>query len=314
MKVLLNLSLEERHVEQIQSVAEQVELVRPTASEELLEAVEEAVVLFGEFDGDLFQRARCLRWVQSAAAGVDGLLFPELVDSEVILVSAKGTVGSHLADHAMALLLGLTRGIAWALRKPDWDQRWPIRNASWELAGRKMGIVGLGGTGRDLALRARGFGMRVLAVDPEEVEVPECVESCWSMDRFYDLLAEVDVVAICAPLTRETEGMFDRKAFQRMREHALLINVTRGKIVLEDALVDALEQGMIGGAGLDVTPREPLPQEHSLWHMGNVIITPHTAGGSPHRLDRIVGFFAENLGRWLAGDPLLGVIDKHKGY
>ncbi len=314
MKVLLNLSLEERHVEQIQSVAEQVELVRPTASEELLEAVEEAVVLFGEFDGDLFQRARCLRWVQSAAAGVDGLLFPELVDSEVILVSAKGTVGSHLADHAMALLLGLTRGIAWALRKPDWDQRWPIRNASWELAGRKMGIVGLGGTGRDLALRARGFGMQVLAVDPEEVEVPECVESCWSMDRFYDLLAEVDVVAICAPLTRETEGMFDRKAFQRMREHALLINVTRGKIVLEDALIDALEQGMIGGAGLDVTPREPLPQEHSLWHMENVIITPHTAGGSPHRLDRIVEFFAENLGRWLAGDPLLGVIDKHKGY
>ena len=314
MKVLLNLALEDRHVAQIQAVADQVELIRPEASEAVLEAVEEAVVVFGEFDRDLFQRARCLRWVQSAAAGVDGMLFPELVDSEVILVSAKGTVGSHLADHAMALLLGLTRGIAWAIRKPDWKQRWPIRNASWELGGRKMGIVGLGGTGRDLALRARGFGMRVLAVDPEEVEVPDCVESCWSMGRFYDLLAEVDVVAICAPLTRETVGLFDREAFQRMQEHALLINVTRGKIVREDALIEALEQGLIGGAGLDVTPQEPLPQDHPLWHMENVIITPHTAGGSPNRQDRIVNFFAENLGRWLAGDSLQGVIDKNKGY
>ena len=177
-----------------------------------------------------------------------------------------------------------------------------------------MGIVGLGGTGRDLADRAQGFGMRIVAVDTEDVEVPDNVEACWKRDRFYDLLEHSDVVAICAPLTAETEGMFDEQAFARMRSHALLINVTRGKIVNEQALIEALRKGVIGGAGLDVTPQEPLPEDHPLWSMENVIITPHAAGGSPNRLDRIVELFCENLRRLLAGQPLLSVIDKRKGY
>ena len=156
--------------------------------------------------------------------------------------------------------------------------------------------------------------MAVVAVDPEDVDVPESVEACWEMDCFYELLERSDVVAICAPLTAETEGMFDEKAFARMRNHALLINVARGKIVNENALMDALEKGEIGGAGLDVTPQEPLPDEHQLWRMHNVIITPHVAGGSPNRRDRLVQLFCENLRRILASEPLLSVIDKRKGY
>ena len=144
-----------------------------------------------------------------------------------------------------------------------------------------MGIVGLGGTGRHLALLASGFGMRIIAVDPEEVDLPDHVESCWKMDRFHDLLSQSDVVGVCAPLTSETEGMFDRAAFAAMPNYALLINVTRGKIVEEAALMEALKGGTIGGAGLDVTPQEPLPPDHPLWNMDNVIVTPHTAGGSP---------------------------------
>ena len=127
----------------------------------------------------MFARADKLRWVQATGAGVDSSLFPELVESDVIFTSAKGTVGEHLAEHAMALLLGLTRGIATAIRKPSWDQRMPIRDAAWELVGLTMGIVGLGGTGREVAKRAHGFGMRIVAVDPEEVEVPHNVEACW---------------------------------------------------------------------------------------------------------------------------------------
>ena len=135
-----------------------------------------------------------------------------------------------------------------------------------------------------------------------------------SMDRFYDLLDQSDVVMICAPLTAETKGMFDEQAFARMRSHALLINVTRGKIVNEMALMEALRKGKIGGAGLDVTPQKPLPENHPLWRMENVIVTPHAAGGSPNRMDRIVDLFCENLRRFLADKPLLSVIDKSKGY
>ena len=314
MNVLLNLPLEDRHVEQIRAVSPDLELMQLGSEGEVLEAMPDVEVVFGELSDEMFYRGDKLRWVQVTGAGVDSRLFPDFVESDVVLTSAKGTVGVHLAEHAMALLLGLTRGIHTALRKMNWDQRMPIRNASWELVDRTMGIVGLGGTGRDLAGQAKGFGMRIIAVDPEDVELPDSVESCWKMDRFHDLLEQSDVVAVCAPLTPETEGMFGREAFAKMQSHALLINVTRGKIVDEAALMDALERGEIGGAGLDVVQQEPLPLDHPLWRMDNVIITPHAAGGSPNRPDRIVNLFCENLGRLIADEPLLSVIDKRKGY
>jgi phosphoglycerate dehydrogenase-like enzyme len=274
----------------------------------------EIEVVCGEIDREMFARREKLRWMQSWGAGVDGVLHPELVESDVVLCSAKGTVGVHLAEHAMALLLGLTRGIHTAVRHPSWDQRFPIRAVQWELIDRTLGIVGLGGTGRALAQRAGAFGMRIIAVDAVGVEELEEVEVCWGMEHFGELLEQSDVVAVCAPLTAETEGLFDQEAFARMRSHALLINVTRGKIVDEEALLAALTEGQIGGAGLDVVPQEPLPEDHPLWRLENAIITPHTAGGSPNRDGRIVKLFCENLRRYLAGEELLSVIDKRKGY
>ncbi len=313
-KVLINTDLDDSLIQQIREVSEEVEVTTASSEGEALEIMPEVEVVLGPTTPAMFDRGDRLRWVQNLGAGVDGVIFPKFLESDVVLTSAKGIVGIHLADHAMALLLALTRGIATAVRKPSFSQRWPIRAASWELAGRTMGIVGLGGTGQALALRAAGFGMRIIAVDPEDVEAPDSVESCWKMDRFHDLLAESDVVAVCAPLTRETAGMFDAEAFRRMRNHAMLINVTRGRIVDETALMHALEQGQIGGAGLDVVPQEPLPEAHPLWHMPNVVITPHTAGGSPHRIGRTVDLFCDNLARHIAGRPMKSVIDKRKGY
>ncbi len=315
MNVLLRMDLEEPLVDNIRRVNEKVRVVRAESETEALEVMPEIEVVCGETTREMFTRRRQLAWIQSWGAGVDGLLYPELVESDVVLCSAKGTVGVHLADHAMALLLGLARGIHTALRNPDWEEiRWTIRDASWELVDRTMGIVGLGGTGRELARRASAFGMRVVAVDPEDVDVPPEVEACWNMDRFHPLLEQSDVVAICAPLTAETEGLFDREAFTRMRNHALLINVTRGRIVDEASLLEALDRKQIGGAGLDVVPREPLPSGHPLWKMDNVLITPHTAGGSPNRDGRCVALFCDNLRRYMDGLPLLSVIDKRKGY
>ena len=314
MKILINTDTTPEQQQQIESVSDDLLLVHPQNSEEALREIVDTDVVLGGFNRSLFENAKQLKWVQVLSAGVDGLLFPEFVKSDVILTSAKGFVGPHLADQTWALLLGLLRGVGRSVRERTWDNRMSIRLATWELSEQTLGIVGLGGTGIDVARRAQGFDMRVIAVDPEAVEAPSFVHEVWKMDRFHELLAESDVVAICAPLTPETHGMFDDAAFEQMKSHALLINVTRGKIVDGLALIRALTSGSIGGAGLDVTPEEPLPTDSPLWDMPNVIITPHVAGGSPIRLDRSVGLFCDNLERLLVGKPLLSVIDKEKGY
>ena len=252
--------------------------------------------------------------MQTEGAGIDNLLFSEFVESPIILTSAKGTVGPHLADHTWALLLGLLRGVGRAVRERTWDNRMSIRRESWELGGATLGIVGLGGVGIEVARRAGGFGMEVIAVDPEPLEKPDFVREIWGTDRFYDLLEQSDVVSVCCPLTQRTRGLFDREAFRHMKPGALLVNVTRGPIIDGDALLEALEQGLISGAGLDVTSPEPLPADSPLWDHPHVIITPHASGGSPLRLDRTIDLFCENLRRFSDGRELLSVIDKQKGY
>lgn len=314
MKILINTQITSEQQHQIEFISDALHLVKPHDSEEALREIVDADIVFGGFSRSLFENAKQLKWIQVLSAGVDGLLFPEFVESDIILTSAKGFVGPHLADQTWALILGLLRGIGRSVRERTWDNRMSIRLATWELSERTLGIVGLGGTGIDVARRAQGFDMRVIAIDPEPVEAPSYVHEVWKMNRFHDLLAESDIVSICAPLTPETHGMFDDAAFEQMKSHALLINVTRGKIVDGPALLRALTSGSIGGAGLDVTPEEPLPADSPLWDMPNVIITPHVAGGSPIRLDRTVALFCDNLERLLVGKPLLSVIDKQKGY
>jgi len=275
--------------------------------------IPDADVLFGRVPNDVYLNARRLRYYHSIGAGVDAILSHELVESDVIVASEKGQVGVHLAEHAFALLLGLTRGLHTALRRNDWTLREPIRREQRELYEQTMGILGLGGTGRDVARRALAFGMRVLAVDIEDVPAEPGV-TLWKTDRLHDLLAESDVVVIALPLTKATHHLFTRDLFRRMRRHAILINVTRGAIVYGEDLARALDEGLIWGAGLDVTDPEPLPPGHPFWTHPRVIVTPHTAGGSPRRAGRAIDTFVENLRRLREGRPLLAVIDKRKGY
>lgn len=276
--------------------------------------IEDADVAFGYLAPEVLPRAKKLRWLQSVGAGVDAQLYPDFVASPITLTSEKGLVGPHLAEHAIGLLLALTRGIATAIRVKRWDARIGIRTAAWELTGRTMGLIGLGGTGVEVARRAAAFGMEVLALDPEPVERPSFVRALWGTDRFFELLSASDVVVITCPLTPASKGMFNHDAFQAMRRHAVLVNVSRGEVMQMEALITALRDGLIAGAGLDVTPVEPLPPDNPLWSMDNVIITFHTAGASPYRGDRIVERFRRNLARFQAGEPLEGVIDKVKGY
>ncbi|MQF82680.1 D-2-hydroxyacid dehydrogenase [SAR202 cluster bacterium AD-802-E10_MRT_200m] len=304
----------ESQILRIQTVSENNEVILAKTREEHLEHSADADVILGIFNREIFECAKKLQWVQTFGAGVDTVLFEEFVASPASLTSAKGTVGTHLADHAWALLLGLLRGIGRAVRERTWGNALSIRSETWELGDRTLGIVGLGGTGIEVARRAVGFGMDAIAIDPEDIGPIEFVKEIWKPARFHDLLERSDVVVVCAPLTKETRGMFNADAFQHMKRHAILINVTRGPIIDHASLLQALENGLIGAVGLDVTEEEPLPSDSPLWDMKNVIITPHTAGGSPLRMDRTIDLFCENLRRMDDARPLLAQIDKSKGY
>ena len=271
-------------------------------------------VLFGRVSNDTFLLNRRLRYYHSIGAGLDPILTPELVQSDIVLASEKGGVGIHLAEHALALLLSLTRGLHTAIRQPDYALREPIRLEQRELYEATMGIVGFGGTGREVARRALAFGMRVLAVDIEDVPPEPGVEAVWKPDRLYEMLGRSDVVVIALPLTKATRHLFTRDLFRRMRPTGILVNVTRGEIIYGDDLLAALDEGLLWGAGLDVTDPEPLPKGHRLWTHPRVIVTPHTAGGSPRRAGRVIETFIENLRRLRTGEPLLALIDKEKGY
>jgi phosphoglycerate dehydrogenase-like enzyme len=273
-------------------------------------------VVLGFMPPELFAAATALRWVHATASGIDGFMYPEFRDSDVLLTGEKGLVGGHLADHGFGLLLAITRRIGVAIRMGPaaWNVREEMRREELELEGLVMGIVGFGGTGRATARRAVAFGMSCLAVDEMAVPAGDGVGEVWPATRLADLLGASDVVAICCPLTDATTGLFDDAAFAAMKPGAILVNVTRGEVVDDAALVRVLESGRLGGAALDVTPVEPLSADHPLWRFDNVVITPHTAGASQHRGRRNLERFSDNLRRYRAGEELIGLVDKRAGY
>ncbi len=290
------------------------ELIVTADRDEILDEIRDADGLVGPIDPEIFEHAGQLKWVQSLSSGVDALLFPDFVESDIVLTSEKGLVGPHLADHAFGLLLGLTRSLAWAARQRSWDNRLAMRRASKELSELTAGIIGLGGTGTSVAQRASAFGMSALAIDPVVTERPETVQALDQPERLLEMASNTDVLFVCCPLTSDTYHLVDESVFSAMPVGSYVINVTRGPIIDPDALVMALESGKLAGAGLDVTEPEPLPKDHPLWRFDNVIISPHTAGASQYRVGRVQQRVVRNIGHLANGEPLEGVIDKTKGF
>jgi phosphoglycerate dehydrogenase-like enzyme len=284
--------------------------------ESLLREVRTADALVGEMDPEILEHAGQLKWVQALASGVDAFLFDAFIESDIVLTSEKGLVGPHLADHAFALLLGITRMIPQAARQRDWngDMRMRMRMGNRELSGKTAAIIGLGGTGTSVAERASAFGMRCLAVDPEVTGTTGHVDRIVTPDQLLEIAWESDVIFVCCPKTRETANLIGKDVFDAMPPDGYVINVTRGGIIDEDALMVALNSGKLAGAGLDVVSEEPLSDDHPLWRYDNVLITPHTAGASQYRVDRILERVFTNIERFQRGEPLEGVIDKRKGY
>lgn len=300
-------------VRELQSVTPAVKVVA-AERDRLLEEAADADAILGGITPQVFRAARKLKWVQVYSAGVENYCFPEFVASPVVLTNCKIIQGPNIADHAMALLLSLTRGLNRAIparAQEEW-QRGQYRPI--ELRGKTAVIVGVGGIGSQIAQRASAFGMNVIGVDPKDAPLSEHVSRMVYPDRLDNVLPEADVVFVAAPLTRESEGMLGPRQFELMKTGVYFIAVSRGKLYDTDALVKALDGKKLAGAGLDVTNPEPLPKGHALWKFENVVITPHIAGQSDNVQARRMELIKENIARFAEGRPLLNVVDKQKGY
>lgn len=263
--------------------------------------------------------ARKLRWVHSPAAAVHTLMFPELVVSSVLLTNAREVHAPVVAEHVMAVMLALAKRIPDCVSmqaKREWGQQalWDKQPRPRELHGDTLGIVGLGSIGREAARRAAAFGMRVVATREHPEKTAEHVQEIYGPSGLPVLLAESDYVVLAAPITPRTKNLVNATTLACMRPSAYLINVGRGPLVDEAALAGALHLGRIAGAALDVFDKEPLPVESVLWDTPNLLITPHSAGLTERLWARHYLLIKENLHRYLAGEPLLQVVDKQKGY
>ncbi|MFV0525217.1 MAG: D-2-hydroxyacid dehydrogenase [Acidimicrobiales bacterium] len=257
-----------------------------------------------------------LAWLQAPmAAPPVGYFTPELAAHPVVVTNMRGIYDDHIATHVMAYILALARGFPAHLAHQR-DHSWrPEEVPTLHLPDATVLLVGAGGVGRQVAAYLRPFGPRVVAVDarPDRVD-RENITRAVGPDELDGVLPLADVVVMTVPHTPDTEGMMDRARFQRMKDTAVLVNIGRGRTVKLDDLTEALATGVIAGAGLDVFEHEPLPADHRLWDLPNVLITPHSAMAGPYLDDRRYELIAGNARRYLAGEPLIHVVDKQQGF
>ena len=259
------------------------------------------------------QAAKQLKWVHIMNSGVEGIA-PIFKNTDITLTNLKVVLGPEVADHAMALLLSLTRGLYQTIpTKGKWEMPRNL-NQLTDLHGKTAVIVGVGGVGTQIAERANGFGMTIIGVDPKDAAPSPVIKQMVKPNQLDTVLPLADVVFITVPETEATKGMIGATQFREMKRGAYFIAVSRGTVYSTDGLVEVLSNHHLAGAGLDVTDPEPLPSNHPLWKFENVVITPHIAGASDVSLARVVEMLKENIRRFAAGEPLLNVVDKEKGY
>ena len=290
-------------------------------SDELLAAIGDATVYLGYgIPAQLLREGPELRWVHSGAAGVRGSLTPEMLASDVIFTNSAGIHGPPIAETVVAMILhfgrSLDRAVA-AQARGEWDKDAFIGAGSTmvELSAATVGILGFGGIGREIARRVGALGARVLGLDRESGEVSDPTATVsQGTEGFHRLMEESDYVVVAAPETEHTRGMVNGEALARVKEGAVLINISRGNIVEEEALLEALESGRLRGAALDVFAQEPLPEHHPFWKLPNVLITPHVSAVTPLFWRRQADLILENLRRFLADEELKNVVDKEAGF
>jgi phosphoglycerate dehydrogenase-like enzyme len=334
LKMVIYPAVDEARLQKIQAAAEpRMSVLNAHSLEQALREIPDADAFFGKITPSLLAAAKRLTWVQTATASLEHYLFPELIDHPCHLTNMRGLFSDVIADHVMGFVLCFARNLHIYLRHQ--------REAKWEPVGGEsarsdfvfgngivnsidrshrhlsdctIGVVGVGAIGSEILRRASAFGMRLLGVDVQTRTVPGVLDEIWDLEQLPRLLHESDFVVIAAPHTPATYKMFSRPQLEQMQRSGILINIGRGAIVDLASLTTALQDGVIAGAALDVFEIEPLPADHQLWSMPNVILTPHIAAASPRIAERHLETLLENIHRHLANEPYLTLVDKNSWF
>ncbi len=315
IKIVCAERLTPAEVEQVRSAGKNIELRMLKDRSELKNNSADADVILGVVDRETMLAAKNLKWVQTWAAGVESLP-KELMGHPCALTNMQRVFAPVIAETAIGLLLSLTRGLTQDSIPAFKERKWKASTVPLDDLYRKtIGIVGMGGIGSETARRLHyGFEMRVLATDAKPMPKPDFVAELREPGWLMEMVPQVDVLMSAAPLTNQTRQMFNESVFRKMKQTSYFLNVSRGGLVDQEALVKALKERWIRGAGLDVATPEPLPAESPLWDCPNLVITPHNSGAAPIRQIRLMALVAENVRRYSNGLPLLNVVDKVRGY
>lgn len=309
-------SVSEDQLEAVKALAPDKRLILTRDRQEIETVLDEVEIAAGGLPRELVALAPNLRWMQQWGAGADWLMrTPEARRKDFILTNASGVHAIPISEHILAFMFAFARGLHHSIRaqqRHDWSRS--KGRAAFELAGSTVILIGVGAIGERTAEMAAALGMRVLGVRRDPTVPAKGVEAMYGPGELLPLLPQGDFVVLTVPLTYETRGMIGERELRAMKDTAIVINTGRGGTIQQDALIRALQEGWIGGAGLDVTDPEPLPADSPLWDMENVIITPHNSGGTPKYNERAMAIFLDNLRRYLSGQPLQNVVDKELGY
>jgi phosphoglycerate dehydrogenase-like enzyme len=307
-------------VDEVRRVFPDIEFVKLEGTDGLLDQVRDADIIFAaRMTEESFRAASKLKWIHAPMAGLDYVLIPSVIDSDVLVSNSRGVHAEPMAEHAIGFMLMFARRLhdcldaqrAGRWRRDEIYQKVPTFD---ELAGKTVGVLGFGAIGTEVAKRARAFGMRVVGFKRDISQRVEHADALHTPDRLEACLPDIDYLVIAVPGMRETNGMIGRAQLDLMKPTSVLINLSRGSIVDQDALVDALESEQIAGAGLDVFTPEPLPDGHPLYKTRNLILTPHISGTSPMLWRRTIDLFIENVHRFRDGRELINLVDKTRGY
>jgi phosphoglycerate dehydrogenase-like enzyme len=308
-------------VEKLHHEFPQLDVTRLTSYDGIEKYLGNAEILFSQsLRPEQFAFASNLRWIHSPSAAVHQFMFPELVNSDVLLTNAREVHGPGVAEHVMALILAVAKRIPASVnfqQKHVWGQEilWNEGNCPLDIAGATLGLVGFGSIGSNVAKVAHAMGMRVVVVREHPAKQrAEFVDDELPSGRLDEMLSQADYVVMSPPLTPATRGMIGPEQLAQMKSSSYLINVGRGPLIDEQALIAALRERKIAGAALDVFDKEPLPADSPLWELDNLLITPHTAGMDTRLWERHYALFSENLGRYFSNQPLLGLVNKREGY
>jgi phosphoglycerate dehydrogenase-like enzyme len=312
--------LAEADLERLQKRFPGVSVVSIEEEDRLPAALADADVFLGWlFPPEQFERASRLRWIQTASAGVEENLFPAMVASDVILTNAAGLHAVSIPEHVFGQILVLARNFHEAFRlqsRSQWDRFGVIAYAGGirELAGANLLVLGAGAIGRNVARLGAALGMHVRVIRRDPSRPTPDAEEVRPPSELHEQLRWADAVVLAVPLTGQTRNLIGEPELRAMRSDAFLVNVARGEVVDDEALIAALRGGAIAGAALDVFSEEPLPAEHPFWSIPNLVLTPHVSGYTPRYFEKVLALFEDNLDRFLAGRPLRNVVDKRLGY